>query len=73
VVILIAYGQMETAEATQFRPRVVFVDSDNRIVGTGHDPAEVLPGMDSADRLERGDTVQPVEPVGPVAGNRTTV
>ena len=51
VVILIAYGQMETAEAKEFAPSVVFVDADNRIVGTGSDPAEALPGME----LVRGD------------------
>src|SRR6187401_1824504 len=44
VVILIAYGQMETAEARDHRPSVVFVDADNRVVGTGSDPAEALPG-----------------------------
>ena len=70
VVILIAYGQMETAEAKEFQPRVVFVDAGNRIVGTGSDPAEVFPEMESAERLQRGDTVQDV---GPVAGNRTVV
>ena len=44
LVILVAYGQMDDAEAREHRPRVVFVDSDNRIVGTGSDPAEALPG-----------------------------
>jgi aspartate 1-decarboxylase len=65
VVILIAYGQMETAEAKDYEPSVVFVDADNRIIGTGSDPAEVypeevaqrpsgrvLPGM---EKLVRGD------------------
>src|SRR3954468_4234885 len=31
LVIIIAYGVMDTAEARDFRPRVVFVDADNRI------------------------------------------
>jgi aspartate 1-decarboxylase len=44
VVILIAYAQMETAEARTFEPRVVFVDEDNAIAGTGSDPAEVPVG-----------------------------
>jgi aspartate 1-decarboxylase len=57
VVILIAYGQMETAEAKEFEPRVVFVDAGNRIVGTGADPAEVVPGMNGADRLLPGNLV----------------
>jgi aspartate 1-decarboxylase len=64
VVILIAYGQMETAEARELRPRVVFVDADNRIVGTGTDPAEVLGGMAAGEHLVPG---------GPVASDRTTV
>src|SRR6195952_3641407 len=51
VVILIAYGQLETAEARDLRPSVVFVDADNRILGTGSDPAEALPGTG----LARGD------------------
>jgi aspartate 1-decarboxylase len=46
VVILIAYGQMETAEARVHQPHVVFVDADNKIVATGHDPAEALAGSE---------------------------
>jgi aspartate 1-decarboxylase len=53
LVILIGYGQMETAEARTFRPYVVFVDADNRVVATGDDPAEALPGTG----LLRGDTL----------------
>jgi aspartate 1-decarboxylase len=53
LVILIAYGQMEDAEAREFKPRVVFVDSDNQIMGTGDDPAEALPGTG----LVRGDVI----------------
>jgi aspartate 1-decarboxylase len=52
-VILIGYGQMETAEARAHRPHVAFVDADNRITGTGDDPAEALPGTG----LVRGDTL----------------
>ena len=55
VVILIAYAQMETAEAREYRPRVVFVDADNNIVATGDDPAEVVPGMAAGELLVRGD------------------
>ena len=51
LVILIAYGLMDDAEARRWAPRVVFVDADNRVVGTGHDPAEALPGSG----LVRGD------------------
>jgi len=53
LVILIAYGQMEDAEARVFEPSVVFVDSENHIIGTSHDPAEALPGTG----LVRGDIV----------------
>jgi aspartate 1-decarboxylase len=45
LVILIAYGIMEDAEARTFKARVVFVDADNRISGTGSDPSEPLPGL----------------------------
>jgi aspartate 1-decarboxylase len=51
IVILIAYAQLETAEARELEPSVVFVDAENRVVGTGHDPAEALPGTG----LVRGD------------------
>ncbi len=53
LVILIGYGQMEDAEARTYEPSVVFVDSENRIIGTGSDPAEALPGSG----LTRGDVV----------------
>jgi aspartate 1-decarboxylase len=53
LVILIAYAQMEDAEARAFQPDVVFVDADNAIMATGHDPAEALPGTG----LVRGDVV----------------
>jgi aspartate 1-decarboxylase len=46
LVILIAYGAMDDAEARTRAPRVVFVDSENRVVGTGGDPAEALPQQD---------------------------
>jgi aspartate 1-decarboxylase len=44
---------MEDAEARRYVPRVVFVDSENRVVGTGSDPADALPGTG----LLRGDAV----------------
>ena len=53
IVILIGYAQMETAEARELQPSVVFVDADNKVVGTGHDPAEALPGTG----LVRGDAL----------------
>jgi len=51
LVILIAYGQLDEAEARTRQPRVVFVDSGNRITGTGQDPAEPLPGLLRGDEL----------------------
>jgi len=53
IVILIAYGQMETAEARGYEPSVVFVDADNKIVTLGNDPLDVP--EDSG--LLRGDLV----------------
>jgi aspartate 1-decarboxylase len=53
VVILIAYAQMDDAEARAFEPSVVFVDADNRVVQLGADPADVPAGHG----LERGDLV----------------
>jgi len=53
LVILIAYAQMDDAEAREFEPSVVFVDAENRIIGTGSDPAEALPGTG----LTRGDII----------------
>jgi len=53
IVILIAYGQMETAEARGYEPHVVFVDADNKVVTLGNDPADVPDGHG----LLRGDLV----------------
>ncbi|HET6152217.1 MAG TPA: aspartate 1-decarboxylase [Marmoricola sp.] len=53
IVILIAYGQLETAEAKTFEPHVVFVDADNRVVTLGTDPA----GVPEGSGLLRGDLV----------------
>ncbi|RBQ14197.1 aspartate 1-decarboxylase [Spongiactinospora rosea] len=46
LVIIIAYGQMEDAEARSFAPKVVHVDRDNRVVQLDTDPAAALPGGD---------------------------
>jgi aspartate 1-decarboxylase len=51
IVILIGYGQMDTAEAKEYQPHVVFVDGDNKILATGYDPAETFEGPG----LVRGD------------------
>jgi aspartate 1-decarboxylase len=44
IVILIAYGLMDSAEAAAHQPRVVFVDADNRVVDLGADAAHVPDG-----------------------------
>lgn len=53
LVILIAYRQMDDAEARAFEPHVVFVDHQNRIVTLGSDPADAPEGSG----LLRGDLV----------------
>ncbi|MFN3338296.1 MAG: aspartate 1-decarboxylase [Dietzia sp.] len=44
LVIIIAYGVMEDAEARTYQPRVVFVDEHNRKLTEGTDPANVPEG-----------------------------
>src|SRR4051795_12700587 len=58
VVILIAYGMFDTAEAKVFEPSVVFVDEHNAITRIGSDPAEALPetGTLRGDQLHPNDT-----------------
>lgn len=53
LVILISYCTVTDAEARSLRPKVVFVDAANQVVGTGGDPAATLPGLG----LLRGDQV----------------
>jgi aspartate 1-decarboxylase len=54
LVILISYMQVDDVEARTLQPKVVHVDTENRIVALGSDPAEAIPG---ADGLVRGDAV----------------
>ena len=54
LVILIAYAQLETAEARSFSPAVVFVDDENRVVEKGSDPAAAPEGSG----LARGDALE---------------
>jgi aspartate 1-decarboxylase len=53
LVIVISYAAVTDAEARTLRPKVVFVDADNRVAGTGGDPAEALPGELRGDLLAR--------------------
>ena len=55
IAIIIAYAQMDEAEARAFVPRVVFVDHANRIVDIGGDPAVVPDGFGlEASGMPRG-------------------
>ena len=56
LVILIAYGLVEDAEAKAVEPRVVFVDERNRVLTTGGDPADAGPA-EGPGELRRGDLV----------------
>ncbi|WP_250031494.1 aspartate 1-decarboxylase [Paractinoplanes maris] len=53
LVILIAYGQLEDAEARAYQPRIVHVDAANKIIELGADPAAAAEGMPGG--LTRGD------------------
>ncbi|HZE37466.1 MAG TPA: aspartate 1-decarboxylase [Stackebrandtia sp.] len=44
LVILISYAAMEDMEAREFQPSIVHVDSGNRVVELGSNPAEAAPG-----------------------------
>lgn len=54
LVIIMSYGFFTDAEARALEPRIVHVDSSNRIVKLGNDPAEPVPG--ASDQL-RGDLI----------------
>jgi aspartate 1-decarboxylase len=56
LVILISYAQLDDATARIYRPRVVHVDADNRVIELDHDPAGAVPGM--AGSPVRGDFVR---------------
>jgi aspartate 1-decarboxylase len=42
LIIVIGYATVSDAEARSMRPKIVFVDRDNRIVEQGHDASTVL-------------------------------
>ncbi|MBB2910145.1 aspartate 1-decarboxylase [Streptosporangium becharense] len=58
LVIIIAYRLVTDDEARDLKPKIVFVDRDNRPVDVGSDPARV-PDVPEASGLARGD--EPVE------------
>ena len=51
LVIIISYATVSDEEAARMRPRIVFVDKDNRITALGDDAAGSLPGAGT----QRGD------------------
>ena len=53
LVIIMSYAVLSDAEARTLKPTVVHVDGQNRVVKTGNDPAEPVPGSDQI----RGDVV----------------
>jgi aspartate 1-decarboxylase len=50
LVIIMTYALVEDAEARRMKPRVVHVDSANRIVELGEDAAEPVPGATDQKR-----------------------
>jgi aspartate 1-decarboxylase len=44
IIIVIAYGMLDDAEARHYMPHVVFVDSDNRVVEVSGEPGLVPDG-----------------------------
>lgn len=54
LVILIAYGQMDDAEARGFRPHVIFVDETNRVIDHSDDPTRVPEDAPAASLLVPG-------------------
>src|SRR4051812_26929884 len=60
LVIVISYGVLDGAEAASYRPRVVFVDGDNRVVATGADAWHAPSG--SGPRDGRSDSTVPELP-----------
>jgi aspartate 1-decarboxylase len=53
LVIIISYAQMDDVNARTYRPRVVHVDADNRVIDVDANPAGVVAGM--VEDLVRGD------------------
>ena len=50
LVIIMSYAMLDDAEARRLKPRVVHVDSDNRIVALGDDAAAPVPGAEDQKR-----------------------
>ena len=44
LVIIMNYASMDDAEAKRWKPIVVHVDENNRVISLGNDPSEPVPG-----------------------------
>ncbi|AEF38781.1 aspartate 1-decarboxylase [Hoyosella subflava] len=60
LVILIAYGVMDNAEAKEYKPRIVFVNDENKQIELGEDPAHAPAGS---------GLKSPRQPVRPLASS----
>jgi aspartate 1-decarboxylase len=71
LVIIISYASVRDEEARDLVPKVVFVDSANRMLLEGCDPAQALPELNGI----RGDTIAatpaPAPPAPPVPAVET--
>lgn len=68
LVILIAYGVMDSAEAHSFQPKIVFVDEANRIVERGSDAAHA---PDDSGLVSGAAVPEPQTPEVAAQGNVT--
>lgn len=53
LVIIMNYASMDEAEAKRWKPIVVHVDENNRVISLGNDPAEPVPGAKGQLRAVR--------------------
>lgn len=58
LVILMSYGVLDELEARSVRPKVLFVDADNRIVERGTDPAAAPEGTGLVSGAETDDAAR---------------
>jgi aspartate 1-decarboxylase len=54
LVIIISYGMFDDTQARALKPRVVHVDEKNRVLKTGGDASEPVPGSEQV----RGDLIE---------------
>lgn len=55
LVIIMSFAQLEAHELEQHSPRIVHVDEHNRVIATGTDPAEPVPGAEGLHSGRTGD------------------